>query len=135
MSKLRKENTDAAALLRERPLRIVASGTLFLTHTLSLPSHPAPSTVVRAHSVTKSRGGSASTLLSLLAQFSRVEAILIAPLGGNDEGKMVLRDLEREGITTRYCKVWKGAGVPSAWVLESGSARSFILRRTRLMSK
>ncbi|KAJ7475874.1 hypothetical protein FB451DRAFT_1245086 [Mycena latifolia] len=118
MAKLRRENPDAGPL-PGRPLRIVASGTLFLTHTLSLPSHPAPSTVVRAHSVTKSRGGSASTLLSLLAQFSQVEAFLVAPLGGNDEGKMILRDLEREGVTTRYCKIWKGAGVPSAWVLEA----------------
>ncbi|KAJ7756461.1 hypothetical protein DFH07DRAFT_742829 [Mycena maculata] len=117
MGKLRRENPVAA--VPGRPLRIVASGTLFLTHTLSLPTHPAPSTVVRAHSVTKTRGGSASTLLSLLAQFSRVEAILVAPLGGSDEGKMILRDLEREGVTTRYCKVVKGAGVPSAWVLES----------------
>ncbi|KAJ7274370.1 Ribokinase-like protein [Mycena haematopus] len=107
-----------------RPLRIVASGTLFLTHTLSLPTHPAPSTVVRAQSVTRTRGGSASTLLSLLAQFSRVEAFLVAPLGGNDEGKMILRDLEREGVTTRYCKLWKGLGVPSAWVLESADTNT-----------
>lgn len=121
MAKLRRENSEAVLSVPGRPLRIVASGTLFLTHTLSVPTHPAPSTVVRAHSVTKSRGGSASTLLSLLAQFSRVEAFLVAPLGGNDEGKMILRELEREGVTTRYCKIWKGAGVPSAWVLESGS--------------
>ncbi|KAJ7126966.1 hypothetical protein C8R44DRAFT_780063 [Mycena epipterygia] len=119
MAKLRRENSEAGLSVPGRPLRIVASGTLFLTHTLSVPTHPAPSTVVRAHSVTKSRGGSASTLLSLLAQFSRVEAFLVAPLGGNDEGKMILRELEREGVTTRYCKIWKGAGVPSAWVLES----------------
>ncbi|KAJ6619778.1 hypothetical protein B0H10DRAFT_1946594 [Mycena sp. CBHHK59/15] len=119
MAKLRKEYPDAGTAIQEKPLRIVASGTLFLTHTLSLPCHPAPSTVVRAHSVTKSRGGSATTLLSLLAQFSSVEAFLVAPLGGNDEGKMILRELEREGVTTRYCKILKGAGVPSAWVLES----------------
>ncbi|KAJ6531820.1 hypothetical protein B0H19DRAFT_1273008 [Mycena capillaripes] len=117
MAKLRR--ADPVAPVPGRPLRIVASGTLFLTHTLSLPTHPAPSTVVRAHNVTKNRGGSASTLLSLLAQFARVEAFLIAPLGGNDEGKMIIRDLEREGVSTRYCKIWKGAGVPSAWVLES----------------
>ncbi|KAJ7035087.1 hypothetical protein C8F04DRAFT_1038046 [Mycena alexandri] len=120
MGKLRRENHDAIPPVPGRPLRIVASGTLFLTHTLGLVgSHPAPATVVRAHSVTKTRGGSASTLLSLLAQFSRVDAFLVAPLGGNDEGKMILRDLEREGVSTRYCKIWKGTGVPSAWVLES----------------
>lgn len=121
MAKLRRENPDtAAAAVPGRHLRIVASGTLFLTHTLNVPSHPAPDTVVRAHSVTKARGGSASTLLSLIAQFSQVDAFLVAPLGGNEEGKMILRDLAREGVSTRYCKVFKGAGVPSAWVLESG---------------
>ncbi|KAJ7170708.1 hypothetical protein C8R43DRAFT_980585 [Mycena crocata] len=119
MAKLRRDSRDTVATVPGRSLRIVASGTLFVTHTLNLPSHPAPSTVVRAHSVTKTRGGSASTLLSVLAQFSRVEAFLVAPLGGNEEGKMILRELEREGVTTRYCKIWKGAGVPSAWVLES----------------
>jgi hypothetical protein len=103
-----------------RPLRIVASGTLFLTHTLSLPFHPTPSSVTRAHSVDKTRGGSASTLLSLLAQFSAVDAILVASLSGNDDGKMILRDLEREGVNTRFCKIWSDYGVPSAWVLQTG---------------
>ncbi|KAJ7227212.1 hypothetical protein GGX14DRAFT_488773 [Mycena pura] len=119
MAKLRSGHRDAIPAVTGRPLRIVASGTLFLTHTLSLPTHPAPSTVVRAHSVTKTRGGSASTFLSLLAQFAHVDAYLVASLSGNEEGRMIVRELEREGVSTRYCKVWKGAGVPSAWVLES----------------
>ncbi|KAF8896333.1 hypothetical protein BD779DRAFT_1495265 [Infundibulicybe gibba] len=120
MAKLRREPQDPSFLLPPpRPLRIVASGTLFLTHTLFVPCHPAPSTVVRAHAVEKVRGGSANTLLSLLAQFPGVEPVLVAPLGGNAEGQMILKDLENEGVITRYCKVWKGAGVPSAWVLHS----------------
>jgi hypothetical protein len=45
-----------------RSLRIVSSGTLFLTHTLYVPVHPAPSTAIRAHAVEKSRGGSANTV-------------------------------------------------------------------------
>jgi len=123
MAKLRREPPEGQSIQpAPKPLRIVASGTLFLTHTLSLPCHPAPSTVIRAHSVTKTRGGSASTLLSLLAQFSAVEAVLVAPLSGNDEGKMILRDLGNEGVITRYCKVWKGVGVPCAWVLHSGQS-------------
>jgi hypothetical protein len=36
-----------------------------------------------------------------------------------------LRDLEREGVITRYCKIWPGAGVPSAWVLHAGTRFSF----------
>ncbi|KAF9003966.1 hypothetical protein BDQ17DRAFT_467964 [Cyathus striatus] len=126
MAKLRRDTHSDTQYFPPavKPLRIVASGTLFLTHTFSLPSHPTPSSVVRAHSVEKARGGPASTVLSLLAQFPAVEAALVAPLGGNDEGQMIIRDLENEGVLTRYCKVWKGAGVPSAWVLngaESGT--------------
>lgn len=122
MTKLRRASDGLAPTsLSSKPLRVVASGTLFHTHTLSLPSHPAPSTVVRAHSVSKTRGGSASTLSSLLAQFPGVEAMLVAPLGGNEEGKVVKADLEKEGVNTRFCKVWKGLGVPSAWVLHSGA--------------
>jgi len=33
---------------------------------------------------------------------------------------MVLKDLENEGVITKYCKIWRDAGVPSAWVLHSG---------------
>ncbi len=47
--------------------------------------------------------------------------MLVAPLAGNNEGAMMVRDLEREGVNTRFCKVWEGASVPSAWVLESGT--------------
>lgn len=59
-------------------------------------------------------------VLSLLAQFPAVEAVLVAPLGGNEEGRMILKDLENEGVITKYCKIWRDAGVPSAWVLHSG---------------
>lgn len=33
---------------------------------------------------------------------------------------MILRDLENEAVITKYCKIWRDAGVPSAWVLHSG---------------
>ncbi|KAG7089592.1 hypothetical protein E1B28_011259 [Marasmius oreades] len=100
-------------------MQIIASGTLFLTHTLSVPCHPAPSTVIRAHAVEKSRGGSASMVLSLLAQFPCVDTALVASLGGNDEGQALIRQLEKEGVITRFCKVWRNLGVPSAWVLHA----------------
>jgi pfkB family carbohydrate kinase len=125
MAKLRRDTPDTQCIpLLHRTLRIIASGTLFLTHTLSLPTHPSPSTVVRAHSVTKTRGGAASTCLSILAQFPGVEAMLVASLGNNDEGKMIINQLEQEGVSTRYSKIWEGASVPSAWVLHSGPWRS-----------
>ena len=127
MARLRRDTQDSAAAqyppsaTSQPTLRIVASGTLFLTHTLELPAHPAPSTVHRAKSVEKSRGGAASACLSILAQFPGVDAKLVASLSNNDEGKMIIDQLEREGVSTRYCKIWEGASVPSAWVLHAGA--------------
>jgi len=127
MAPLRRDTQDSAAaqqspsLTTQPTLRIVASGTLFLTHTLELPTHPTPLTVHRAKSVTKSRGGAASACLSILAQFPSVDAKLVASLSNNDEGKMIIDQLEREGVSTRYCKVWEGTSVPSAWVLHAGA--------------
>lgn len=126
MAPLRRDTQDSAgaqyppSLTMQPTFRIVASGTLFLAHTLELPTHPAPSTVHRAKSVTKSRGGAAAACLSILAQFPGVEAKLVASLSNNDEGEMIIRQLELEGVSTRYCKIWEGASVPSAWVLHAG---------------
>ncbi|KAK1217258.1 hypothetical protein PQX77_020107 [Marasmius sp. AFHP31] len=119
MARLRKGSQDTQNAPTWNPFQIVASGTLFLTHTLSVPNHPAPATVVRAHSVEKTRGGSASMVLSLLSQFHSVDTALVASLGGNDEGQALIHELEREGITTRFCKIWRELGVPSAWVLHA----------------
>lgn len=58
-------------------------------------------------------------ILAVLAQFPAVEAVLVAPLAGNEEGLRILRDLESEGVNTQHCKIWPNAGVPSAWVLHS----------------
>lgn len=104
-----------------KPLRIVAAGTLFQTFNLSVPCHPASSTAIRAQSVTKTSGGSASTLLTMLAQFPSVEPMLVASLAGNEDGQLVIRNLENAGVSTRFCKVWKGVGVPSAWVIQAGT--------------
>lgn len=49
-----------------------------------------------------------------------MEAVLVAPLGGNKEGRIILKDLENEGVITQYCKIWRDAGVPSAWILDAG---------------
>jgi len=59
-------------------------------------------------------------VLSLLAQFPSVETALVASLGGNEEGRMILRDLELEGVVTKFCKIWRDSGVPNSWVLHSG---------------
>jgi hypothetical protein len=72
MARLRREFRDDSQQHfspAAKQLRIVASGTLFLTHTLSLPCHPAPSTVIRAHSVDKARGGSANMVCFLALTF------------------------------------------------------------------
>ena len=137
MSRLRPSASSLSQppVSHTRPLRIIASGTLFLTHALSLPHHPAPSGTVRAHEYTRTRNGSASTILAVLAQFralaldagagggAGIEGCwLVASLGGNDEGKEVIRELDRIGVNTRYCKIWETAGVPGAWVLHASES-------------
>ncbi|KAI0641734.1 hypothetical protein C8Q79DRAFT_989079 [Trametes meyenii] len=124
MARLRRDTQDSASSIQRRSLRVVASGTLFLTNNLALPTHPEPNSVLRAHSVSRVRGGSASTCMSIAAQFPAVEAVLVAPLGGNDEGRMIIDELEKENVSTRYCKIWKEAGVPSAWVLHADDTDS-----------
>ncbi|KIY48469.1 hypothetical protein FISHEDRAFT_43394 [Fistulina hepatica ATCC 64428] len=127
MAKLRRETGESQFPPYVKPLRIVASGTLFITHTLSVASYPLPSTSVRAHSVRKARKGIAS-VLAVLAQFAGVDAHLVAPLSGNEEGRAVIRELVREGVSTRHSKIWSGLGVPTAWVLraDDGDARAVI---------
>ena len=120
MARLRRDTQDSGGATTHRPLRVVASGTLFVTNNLGLPTHPDANSVVRAHSVSRDRGGSASTCLSIVAQFPAVDAVLVAPLGGNEEGQRIISELEKERVSTRCCKVWPEAGVPQAWVLHAG---------------
>jgi hypothetical protein len=49
--------------------------------------------------------------------------MLVAPLGGNEEGRMIIQELEKERVSTRYCKIWDQVGVPSAWVLHAGTCQ------------
>ncbi|RDX50715.1 hypothetical protein OH76DRAFT_1511689 [Lentinus brumalis] len=124
MARLRRDTQDPEGATAQRPLRVVASGTLFVTNNLGLPTYPDANSVVRAHSVSRDRGGSASTCLSIVAQFPAVDAMLVAPLGGNEEGQGILSELERERVNTRYCKIWPEAGVPQAWVLHTDDTDS-----------
>ena len=94
MAKLRRELRDDNSQHLSptgRQLRIVASGTLFLTHTLSIPCHPAPSSMIRAHSVDKARGGSAN-IVCFSFSCSLVEKHLIC--------------LSRR---YRYCHCWRNS--------------------------
>ena len=78
----------------------------------------------------RTRNGSACSVLTVLAQFRRAGVDgcwLIASLGGNDEGQDVMRELDRAGVSTRYCKVWDGLGVPAAWVLHAGELHLHLL--------
>jgi hypothetical protein len=119
MSRLRPSPTPSPLPPTTRPLRVVAVGTLFLTHTLSLPTHPGPGQSVRAHEYSHCRGGSAPAVLSVLSQLNADKCWLVASLGGAQEARAVARELEAEGVSTRYCKVWEGAGVPAAWILHA----------------
>ena len=134
-----------------RVTRFLACGTVYITHTLSVPPSivqplqanpidsqvPATTISVRAKQVTTQRGGSAVNILSILAQFNAlprssspspsrrttVECALVSPLGSDAAGRALMHELELEGIRTRFCKVHP-AGVPLAFVLRSGTSYS-----------
>ncbi len=127
MSRLRPSPTPTPLPPPTRPLRVVAAGTLFLTHTLSLPAHPGPGQTIRAHEYARSRGGSAPAVLAVLSQLNADRCWLVASLGSAQEARAVARELEAEGVSTRYCKVWEGAGVPAAWILHAGESSVFLL--------
>jgi hypothetical protein len=104
-----------------RRFRIVASGTLFITHTLnvnSLPDHSQNTdSTTRASSVRRERGGASATVLAILAQFNHVEAYLVAPLGGGPEGEAILKELEAANVRTRLCARRDASGVPVAYIM------------------
>ncbi|KAG8694439.1 hypothetical protein FRC09_009849 [Ceratobasidium sp. 395] len=99
-----------------RRLRIVASGTLFVTHTLTVSALPNQNTT-RASAVRRERGGASATVLSILAQFTHVEAYLVAPVGGGQEGRAMLKELETAGVKTKLCAKRDASGVPAAYVI------------------
>ena len=131
MSRLRPSPTPTPLPPPTRPLRVVAAGTLFLTHTLSLPAHPGPGQTIRAHEYARSRGGSAPAVLAVLSQLNADRCWLVASLGGAQEARAVARELEAEGVSMRYCKVWEGAGVPAAWILHAGELSCLSVRSLR----
>jgi hypothetical protein len=139
------------------PLRVLASGTLFLTHTLLVPAYPPPGGAARAQRVHSTRGGHSANVLAVLAQFRATRphvppvpphhafgaAPAVAgarsvgnvhfcgPLAGNEEGALVVNELEALGVATNFSVVRDGKGVPAAWVIESGQ---YYLYRTRMRS-
>ncbi|KAG2107232.1 uncharacterized protein F5147DRAFT_746029 [Suillus discolor] len=103
-----------------KPFRIFSTGTIFLTYSLDLCSHPVPGTASRAQAVTTARGGSAGHILGFLAALpAAVEPMLIASLGASPDGIRLRDELETGGVRTKYCKPWPGLGVPSAWVMHA----------------
>ncbi|QRV95657.1 PfkB family carbohydrate kinase [Ceratobasidium sp. AG-Ba] len=99
-----------------RRLRIVASGTLFITHTLSVNALPNQNTT-RASAVRRERGGASATVLSVLAQFTDVEAYLVAPVGGGPEGAAMIKELETAGVKTKLCARRDASGIPAAYII------------------
>ncbi|KIO23461.1 hypothetical protein M407DRAFT_78022 [Tulasnella calospora MUT 4182] len=130
--------------MAKKRLRIVASGTLFITHNVHVPStgneNPntaGKTTVLRAQSVSRTRGGSAATILSVLCQFNPplpklaiVEAWLVAPLGRGPDASALLGELEKEGVRTKFCARREGEGVPSAYVIRNSAGPGRKANRT-----
>jgi hypothetical protein len=117
-----------------RRFRIVASGTLFITHTLSvgtLPEHAHKSnSATRASSVRRERGGASATVLSVLAQFNHVTAYLVAPVGSGPEGEAMIKELEGANVNTRLCARRDANGIPAAYIM-CASKPQFEVQQTR----
>ena len=131
MSKLRKEPThlrtsappspsrESLSPIGGGPLRVLASGVIFLTHNIELASFPGQGSNTRAQNVVRTRGGAAAACLSILAQFAGTQTWLVAPIGTGPEGAALRIELEREGISTQFCTRREADGVPKAFVIKS----------------
>lgn len=106
----------------KQPFRIVATGTIFLTHTISLATFSSEGSNVRAQTVDRHRGGAAAASLSVIAQFAGTQAWLIAPIGGGGEGASLRVELERERISTELCARRESEGVPKAFIIKSSES-------------
>jgi hypothetical protein len=113
---------------RSRPPGVlyVSSAARRLRELSSLPTHTHfshthwqnPTQTICAHEYAHNRGGSV-TLLSALSQLHMDKCRLVANLGGAQEARALAREIEAESVSTRYCRVWKGAGVLVAWALHA----------------
>ena len=54
------------------------------------------------------------------------------PIAGSEEGAMLVRELETQGVGTAFSVVREGKGVPAAWVIESGAHILLFYERSRL---
>lgn len=130
-------NNSTSYHVSSRPsLRVFGFGTIFITQKLLLNAYPEAGSAARAHNVQKTRGGHSANVLAILAQFrpqrhtaaspspSSVRMIadvqFCGPLSGTDEGALISRELESQGISTMFSVVREGKSVPTAWVLEAG---------------
>jgi sugar/nucleoside kinase (ribokinase family) len=100
-------------------LRIVASGTIFTTHTLNVRSFPSEGSTARAQSVSRRRGGAAANSLAVISQFSGTKTWLVAPIGGGTDGAGLVRELEEAGVSTKFCVRREGEGIPTAFIIKS----------------
>jgi sugar/nucleoside kinase (ribokinase family) len=66
-----------------------------------------------------SQGGTTPAVLSVLSQLHADKCWLVTSLGSSQEAHALTRELKAKGVSTQYCKVWEGAGVPAAWILHA----------------
>ncbi|KAF8577517.1 hypothetical protein K439DRAFT_1622064 [Ramaria rubella] len=147
MSLLRTTNSPSSSRL---PLRILATGTLFVTYTLIVSSCPEPGDVVRAQSVQKTRGGHGANVLVVLSQFRSNRAHsppafdggttrtvddvqFCGPVAGSEEGGLILKELEAQGVAMLFSILRDGQGVPSAWVIEAADKTKTIINHNPLL--
>jgi hypothetical protein len=110
-------NTDSLALHTFSPRRRSGNS---LPHPHSQPPHtPRPITDRTRSRICALPGRQRTRRPSVLSQLHVDKCWLVASLGGAQEARALARELEADGVSTRYCKVWEGAAVPAAWVLHA----------------
>ncbi|KZP00971.1 hypothetical protein CALVIDRAFT_533296 [Calocera viscosa TUFC12733] len=100
-------------------LRVLAIGTLYEIQTFYLDAFPDEGLKLRAQSVTRERGGSAASILHLLAQFDGVSPFLCAPVGSRRESTRVESELDDLGIGTEFLVRREGEQVPTSYIMQS----------------
>ncbi|GJJ14111.1 hypothetical protein Clacol_008368 [Clathrus columnatus] len=127
-------NNSSSHAPSRSPLRVFGFGTVFVTQKLILNAYPEAGTVARAQNVRKTRGGHSANVLAILAQFrsSRPKTHIASsssfrvvddvqfcgPLSGAEEGALILKEFESQGVSTIFSVIREGKSVPTAWVIE-----------------
>jgi len=96
-----------------------------------LDRYPGADEKVMAKETSRQGGGPVATALAALGRWGRKTA-LVSVVGGDEDGRFVRAELEKDGVDTRFIRVKKRAATPRAfiWVDTSSGVRTVVLDDT-----